>query len=113
MNDKISEFILSVDDEKSEIISDVRELASNISQGAREDIKWNALCLFKGDRAFVGIMSYKKYVSVIFDRGAELHDSTGVLEGKGKDMRHIKLFNAGDIKDKNVAHYIEESYLLE
>lgn len=113
MKDKIDEFILSVDDEKSEILLSVRKLASTISQGAREDIKWNALCLFKSDRAFVGIMPYKKYVSVIFDRGSELHDPNGVLEGKGKEMRHIKIFNVSDIEDKNVAHYIEESYLLE
>ncbi|MDY6921608.1 MAG: DUF1801 domain-containing protein [Pseudomonadota bacterium] len=110
MSDKISEFIYSFDDEKREIISKLRELASKLSNGANEDIKWNALCLFKGERAFVGIMPYKKYVSVIFDRGSELEDQIGVLEGKGKQMRHIKIHQLDDIDRKHVAHYIEESY---
>ena len=112
MTDKINEFIFSFDDEKRNIISSLRKLASSLSQGAKEDIKWNALCLFKGERAFVGIMPYKKYISVIFDRGSELSDSNEILEGKGKQMRHIKIYNEGDIEDKNVAHYIKESYSL-
>lgn len=112
MTDKINEFIISFDDKKREIITSLRQLASSLSQGAKEDIKWNALCLFKRERTFVGIMPYKKYVSVIFDRGSELHDSNKILEGKGKQMRHIKIYKEGDIKDKNVAHYIKESYSL-
>ena len=112
MADKIDEFIATFDGEKGEVISRLRNLASDISKGAREDIKWNALCLFKSERAFVGIMPYKKYVSVIFDRGAELPDPGKVLEGKGKKMRHIKIFGSSDTEDKNVGFYIKESYSL-
>ncbi|MCK4547300.1 MAG: DUF1801 domain-containing protein [Candidatus Eisenbacteria sp.] len=112
MTAEISEFILGLDDEKRNIVSLLRELSSGLSRGAREDIKWNALCLFKGERAFVGIMPYEKYVSVIFDRGSELSDPDEILEGKGKQMRHIKIHKASDIEEKNVAHFIEESYSL-
>jgi len=112
MTDKIDEFIATFDGEKRDVISRLRNLASDISKGAREDIKWNALCLFKSERAFVGIMPYKKYVSVIFDRGAELPDPEKILEGKGKQMRHIKIFRCSDIDEKHVGFYIEESYLL-
>ncbi len=112
MVDKIDEFIATFDGEKREIISHLRALSSDISRGSREDIKWNALCLFKSERAFVGIMPYKKYVSVIFDRGAELPDPDKILEGKGKKMRHIKIFRYSDIEEKNVGFYIKESYSL-
>ena len=112
MTDRINKFIFSLDDEKRNIISILRELSFSLSLGSREDIKWNALCLFKGKRAFVGIMPYKKYVSIIFDRGAELSDPNEMLEGKGKLMRHIKIYTVNDIEEKNVAHFIKESYLL-
>jgi len=112
MTDKINEFIVTFDDETRGIISCLRKIASDVSMGAREDIKWNALCLFKGERTFIGIMPYKKYVSVIFDRGSELPDSNKILEGKGKQMRHIKIYREADIEEKNVAHYIKESYSL-
>ena len=113
MSEKINDFIATFDGEKGEIISRLRNLASEISKGAREDIKWNALCFFKSERAFVGIMPYKKYVSVIFDRGAELPDPDKILEGKGRKMRHIKIFGCSDIDEKNVGFYIKGSYSLE
>ena len=113
MSDKINEFILSLENDKSILVSKLRELAFGVSNESREDIKWNALCLFKGERAFVGIMPYKKYVSVIFDQGSQLSDLNKILEGKGKQMRHIKIYKEQDIKDKNVADFIKESYLLD
>jgi hypothetical protein len=60
----------------------------------------------------IGIMPYKKYVSVIFDRGSELSDPNKLLEGKGKQMRHIKIYKESDIEEKNVAHFIKESHSL-
>jgi hypothetical protein len=95
------------------IVSRLRELALQVSDEVREDIKWNALCFFKGNRAFVGIMPYKKYISVIFDRGVELEDPDTMLEGKGHTMRHIKIRCLNDLKGKNISSYIEQSFLLE
>ena len=113
MSDKINEFILSLESDKSIIVSKLRDLASGLSNTSKEDIKWNALCFFKGERAFVGIMPYKKYVSVIFDKGSQLSDPNKILEGKGKQMRHIKIYQEQDIKDKNVESFIKESYQLD
>jgi hypothetical protein len=113
MNDTINEFILSLEHDKSILVSKLRELAFDVSNASREDIKWNALCLFKGERAFVGIIPYKKYVSVIFDQGSQLFDPNKILEGKGKQMRHIKIYQEQDINDKNIADFIKESYILD
>ncbi|PIE52020.1 hypothetical protein CSA37_08655 [Candidatus Fermentibacteria bacterium] len=113
MTDKIDEFIDNLENDKSNLVSKLRVLASGLSDAPKEDIKWNALCLFKGNRAFVGIMPYKKYVSVIFDQGAKLSDPNGILEGRGKQMRHIKIYQERDIHDKEVARFIKESYLLD
>lgn len=113
MSDKINEFILSLESDKSILVSKLRDLASGLSNTSKEDIKWNALCFFKGERAFVGIMPYKNYVSVIFDKGSQLSDPNKILEGKGKQMRHIKIYQEQDIKDKNVESFIKESYQLD
>lgn len=113
MSDKINEFISNLENDKRMLVSKLRELAFGLCNEPSEDIKWNALCLFKGERAFVGIMPYKKYVSVIFDQGTQLSDPNKILEGKGKQMRHIKIYQEQDIDDKNTAGFIKESYLLD
>jgi hypothetical protein len=43
------------------------------------------------DAAFGYVNAFKAHVNVGFFRGAELADPTGLLEGTGKFMRHVKL----------------------
>lgn len=112
-NEKILDFMMILSKNEETIVSRLRKLALKQSDEVREDIKWNALCFFKGDRAFVGIMPYKKYISVIFDRGVELEDPDAMLEGKGHIMRHIKIRCLNDLKEKHLSSYIKGSFLLD
>ena len=93
-------FVAALDPEKQEVIRAIRDAVHTVSSNITEGIKWDALCFFKGNRAFVGLIPYKNYVSVIFDRGSEIADELGVLEGKGKLMRHIKIRNFEEIEQK-------------
>jgi hypothetical protein len=98
--------------DKLAIVRALRKAAQNVSKDVTEGVKWNALCFFKGDRAFVGIMPYQNYVSIIFDRGSDMTDELGVLEVSGKQMRHIKIRTMEEIAKKNVADYIRNSYFV-
>lgn len=111
-NDTVDAFMMGLTDDEESIISYLTGKALNLSDDIREDVKWNALCYFKGNRAFVGIMPYKKYTSVVFDRGVELDDPINALEGKGHTMRHIKIHCFEDLANKDVGSYIEQSYKL-
>lgn len=44
-----------------------------------------------GDAAFGYVDAFRAHVSVGFFHGAMLDDPTGLLEGTGKCMRHVKL----------------------
>ncbi len=41
--------------------------------------------------AFAYVNAFKAHVNVGFFRGAEINDPSGLLEGTGKYMRHVKL----------------------
>ena len=112
-NDKVTEFMMGLTDEEEPIVTWLSKNTLRLSGDIWEAVKWNALCYFKGDRAFVGIMPYKKYISVIFDQGVDLDDPHHVLEGKGHTMRHIKIHSRDDLEKKHVRSYIEQSYKLE
>jgi hypothetical protein len=43
------------------------------------------------DAPFAYVNVYTAHVNVGFFHGASLHDPTGLLEGKGRFMRHVKL----------------------
>lgn len=44
-----------------------------------------------GEAAFAYVAAYSKHAVIGFFQGADLPDPSGLLEGSGKRMRHIKL----------------------
>ncbi len=50
-----------------------------------------------GDAAFGYVNAFREHVNVGFFRGAELADPSGLLEGTGKLMRHVKLSPERDV----------------
>src|SRR6516164_361290 len=62
------------------------------------------------DAAFGYVNSFKAHVNIGFFRGAELADPTGLLEGTGKFMRHVKLRPDGDVDATTLMKLIETAY---
>ena len=48
----------------------------------------------------VGYFGHREHVSLEFKEGAFLADPSGVLEGRGKTRRHIKLYDVSEISMK-------------
>ncbi len=63
-----------------------------------------------GDAAFAYVAAFAGHVNVGFFRGAELPDPAGLLVGKGKSMRHVKLEPARDVDDSALMALIEAAY---
>jgi hypothetical protein len=61
------------------------------------------------DVAFGYVNVFKAHVNVGFFFGAELTDPTGLLEGSGKRMRHVKL-KPGSEPDAALTALIEAAY---
>lgn len=60
-----------------------------------------------------GHFIYKKHVSLEFSQGARLNDSHGVLEGKGKFRRHVKLTSVEEIAQKSVSELLQQAFSLD
>ena len=56
--------------------------------------------------AFIHIASYAKHVNLGFNYGATLADPHGVLQGSGKQVRHIKIASIADLEKPYLRHYI-------
>jgi hypothetical protein len=49
---------------------------------------------------------YSEHVNLGFNFGSALPDPHGMLEGSGKQIRHIKIRNEGDLANPQVASYL-------
>lgn len=59
-----------------------------------------------------GYYVYADYVSFEFAKGIQFEDPNGVLEGKGKFRRHVRLLSADDIKTKTCKRFLEQAVAL-
>lgn len=65
-------------------------------------------CIDEAAFAYVGV--YSLHVSIGFFRGADLPDPVGLLQGRGKRMRHIKLAIGKTIDEDAIEQLIDAAY---
>ena len=63
-----------------------------------------------GDAGFGEVNAFTAHVNVGFFRGAEIGDPSGLLEGTGKFMRHVKLRPDRDVDTAALMKLIETAY---
>lgn len=88
-----------------DLVLRVRKLILAAADDVSEEVKYGGI-LFSAGSPFCGLYSYTHHVSLEFGHGAELPDPHHVLEGSGKNRRHIKLSDQPDIFKKNVKEYV-------
>jgi len=63
-----------------------------------------------GDAAFGYVNAFTAHVNVGFFHGAHLADPTGLLEGTGKFMRHVKLGPGRQVDATALTRLVESAY---
>ena len=63
-----------------------------------------------GDAPFGYVNVFRAHVNVGFFTGAELNDPTGLLEGSGRRMRHVKVRPGDDFNVAALSALIDAAY---
>ena len=64
-----------------------------------------------GDAAFGYVNAFTAHVNVGFFLGEHLPDPAGLMEGTGKNMRHVKLRPGAEIDEEALSALIQAAYL--
>lgn len=80
--------------------------------GATCAIKWG-VPVWTGNANVAGLMPYPDRVNLALFRGARLADPRGLLQGTGKDMRHVRLAAVRDLKDPAVKALVRQAWRLD
>ena len=109
---KITEFMNDIQAGSTEwyvMAIKIRELHLQCDPSLTEEIKYGGLVFLQEKELMSGIFIRNEHISIEFGQGSSLSDPNGVLEGKGKLRRHIKVRSLDDIATKNVIHYVQEN----
>ena len=90
----------------------IRALVRKSVPKSREAINPWGLPVFEWNGTLCYFMVGKNHVTFGFPRGASLHDPAKLLQGAGKNLRHIKLREVSDVHDANVKKLILEAKKL-
>src|SRR5213593_884690 len=72
------------------------------------------LARYAVDGAYVvGLGTFPKHATLFFYRGSELDDSSGLLQGSGKDLRFITLNAPADAQRPAVKRLVRKAFALE
>jgi hypothetical protein len=103
---ELLKFLSAYDERIVELALAVRRFVLTEAPGATETIydAYNAVSTgysFTGQlkECFCHVAVYSKHVNLGFNRGVELADPRGILQGTGKQIRHITIRETGDLEN--------------
>ena len=96
-------------DENPELRKVVRALRSFVKgavPGMKETVNSWGVSTFEKENPFCCYMVGKHHVTFGFHYGTSLEDPEGLLEGTGKNIRHVKLRTAADLERKGLRQLV-------
>jgi hypothetical protein len=109
----VNEFVRAkVAPELEPVVEMLRKLMREMAPDVREEIMYGIIG-FKGRHMLAVINPTKTAVTFAFSRGAEFEDSYGLLRGKGKVSKHIKMRTLQDIPGDTLRYYIGQALELD
>jgi len=97
-----------LDDDQAEMLDILSELVAREVLEATSAIKWSQpVWELNGPLAF--FMPATEHVTFGFWRGAELDDPSGLLEGDGERMRHVKLRAVHEAHRPELADFVRQA----
>ncbi len=96
MHQEITNFINAAPADQKLIMEKLRQLVHDAVPDVEEQFKWSRP-IFRKKKDFAYLKTAKSYVTLGFFNTDKLKDPNGLLEGTGKNMRHIKIKKVADL----------------
>ena len=91
------------------IIRALRKFVKRRAPKLQESVKWGNGCWLKGNDPVCYVYSETDCVQFGFFRGSALEDPKRLLEGKGKFVRHIKVYKAAGIDERSFGALLRQA----
>ncbi len=80
-----------------------------VEPGLNEAVKWGIGCWVGSNGPVAYVYSAEGYVQFGFFNGSFLNDLDGLLEGKGKYVRHTKVRDPSEINERAFAKLLQQA----
>ena len=91
------------------VIGALRRFVKQVQPKLTEAVKWGNGCWIGTNHPVAYVYSATGYIQFGFFNGSSLKDPKGLLEGKGKYVRHIKVRDASEIDERAFAALLKQA----
>ena len=91
------------------VIGALRRFVKRVEPKLTEAVKWGNGCWIGSNGPVAYVYSATEYVQFGFFYGSFLKDPRGLLEGKGKYVRHTKVRDASEIDEQSFAALLKQA----
>jgi hypothetical protein len=91
------------------VIGALRRFVKRVEPKLKESVKWGNGCWIGSNGPVAYVYSATEYVQFGFFYGSFLKDPRGLLEGKGKYVRHTKVRDASEIDERAFAALLKQA----
>jgi len=108
----VDAYVKGKGDTLAEVARGLRQLMKKTVPGVRESVNPWKIPTFDSNGPMCMFMIGKNHVTFGFLRGTSLPDPAGLLEGTGKNLRHMKLRKPEDLREPALKKLIHEAARL-
>lgn len=105
---EVDEYIKKAPSQQSETLEKLRNLILETVPKSEELFKWGQP-VYATEKNYVYLKSTKNHVNLGFFNFDKITDTSNLLEGTGKTMRHIKISNIANFDIKTLKEMIKQS----
>jgi hypothetical protein len=109
---KKSPYVRDDNPELREVVRALRSFVKRAVPGVKETVNSWGIPTFEKKRPFCFYMVGKNHVTFGFHFGTSLPDPEGLLEGTGKNIRHVKLPNVEGLEQKGLRELVRAAARL-
>lgn len=102
----------ALDPAQHEILADLRALILATDDNIEETLKWGQPC-YTQNGLFCYLQKAKAHVTIGFQKGAQIVDDANLLEGQGKDMRHLRFSLGSTVPRDDVQRLVNAALALD
>ena len=95
------------------VVRELRAFVKGVVPDMKETVNSWGVSTFERESPFCCYMVGKNHVTFGFHYGTSLSDPEGLLEGTGKNIRHVKLRTVEDLEQKGLKELVHSAAHLE
>ena len=99
--------------ELRKVVRGLRSFVKRVVPGAKETVNAWGIPTFEAKDPFCFYMVGKNHLTFGFHYGTSLKDPEGLLEGTGKNIRHVKLRSLEELKHRGLRELVQAAARLE